>query len=129
VIAAHTRAVTASDSHFMRMQSMTPAERAKPELLAKSASRRRRNARGAGRTEAAVTDLLATFTQMRMQMKTMSKMMAQSGQMAGLGDDELMNAIADGVGATTVPPGLVRRKRVKPAGGRLHDALRVAMQY
>ena len=65
------------------LQSMTPDERSKPELLAKSASRRRRIARGSGRTEAQVNDLLATFTQMRVQMKTMSKMMAQSGQMGG----------------------------------------------
>ena len=30
-----------------------------------------------------------------------------------MGDDELMTAIADGIGASTVPPGLVRRKRAK----------------
>ena len=33
----------------------------------------------------------------------------------GIGDDDLMAAIADGVGAKTVPPGLVRRKRVRAA--------------
>ena len=60
---------------------MTKEERAKPELLAKSASRRRRVARGCGRREGEVTELLATFAQMRVQMKSMSQMMAQSGQM------------------------------------------------
>lgn len=63
------------------MQSMTREEKASPDLLAKSASRRRRLARGAGRTEQQVTDLLATFTGMRVQMKAMSRMMAASGNM------------------------------------------------
>ena len=61
------------------LSSMTSAERKKPELLAKSASRRRRIAKGAGRKEGEVNELLATFAGMRVQMKTMSKMMAQSG--------------------------------------------------
>jgi hypothetical protein len=60
---------------------MTKAERTRPELLAKGASRRRRVARGSGRSEAQVSELLSTFTQMRVQMKTMSKMMAQAGGM------------------------------------------------
>jgi signal recognition particle subunit SRP54 len=60
---------------------MTKAERSKPDLLAKSASRRRRVARGSGRSEAQVSELLSTFMQMRVQMKSMSKMMAQAGGM------------------------------------------------
>jgi hypothetical protein len=31
-----------------------------------------------------------------------------------MGDDELMEAIAENVGARKVPPGLVRRKRAHP---------------
>jgi hypothetical protein len=31
-----------------------------------------------------------------------------------MGDDELMEAIAENVGAQKVPPGLVRRKRAHP---------------
>ena len=64
------------------INSMTAEERRAPELLARSASRRRRIARGSGRREADVSELLATFTGMRAQMKNMGKMMAQSG---GLG--------------------------------------------
>jgi signal recognition particle subunit SRP54 len=61
---------------------MTREEREKPDLLAKSASRRRRIAKGSGRSERQVNELLTTFTQMRVQMKAMSKMMAATG---GLG--------------------------------------------
>lgn len=32
----------------------------------------------------------------------------------GMGDDAMMAAVADGVGARTVPPGLVRRRRKTP---------------
>lgn len=50
-------------------------EREAPELLVKSASRRRRVAEGAGRTEEEVSDLLRAFAAMKAQAKNMSALM------------------------------------------------------
>lgn len=63
------------------MQCMSDEEKQKPDDLVKSAKRKRQLARDSGKSQADVNDLLTTFTQMRVQMKTMSKMMAQSGGM------------------------------------------------
>ena len=54
-----------------------------PELLAKSASRRRRIARGSGRTEADVSALIGTFSGMRARMTELTKLMRMGGN-AGL---------------------------------------------
>ena len=50
-------------------------EREQPELLAKMPSRRRRIARGSGKTEVDVSGLLTAYTGMRARMGQMSKMM------------------------------------------------------
>jgi signal recognition particle subunit SRP54 len=52
--------------------SMTKAERLDPELLAKTPSRRRRIAKGCGRTETEVNKLVADFTRMRSMMQQMT---------------------------------------------------------
>ena len=54
-------------------------EREVPELLAKSPSRRRRIARGSGRTDVEVSNLLAMFANMRSKMKDLSKLMNMNG--------------------------------------------------
>ena len=62
------------------MQSMTPAERRRPEIL--NAGRRTRIARGSGTTVAEVNDLLKQFNVMKKMMKEMGKMqktMARKG--------------------------------------------------
>jgi signal recognition particle subunit SRP54 len=69
------------------INSMTPAERAKPELL--KASRKRRIAAGSGVPVQEVNRLLAQFEQMRSMMKQMkkgglAKMMRAMGGLAGL---------------------------------------------
>jgi len=64
--------------------SMTPGERARPEML--NARRRQRVARGSGTTVSEVNNLLLRFTQMRKMMKkagNMKKIMAQARR-AGL---------------------------------------------
>lgn len=61
------------------IKSMTPQERENPDLLAKSPSRRRRIARGSGRTERDVNDLFGTFTGMRATMQNMTKMLGLKG--------------------------------------------------
>lgn len=56
------------------INSMTKTERKKPDLIKKSASRRRRIARGSGRSVAEVNRLLETLNQQKQAMKRMSKM-------------------------------------------------------
>jgi signal recognition particle subunit SRP54 len=61
------------------ISSMTAEERANPDLLAKSPSRRRRIAQGSGHDESDVTKLIANFTRMRSMMQQMGR-----GQMPGM---------------------------------------------
>ena len=67
------------------IQSMTPLERRRPEIL--SAGRRMRIARGSGTSAAEVNDLLKQFNAMKRMMKEMSKMqktMARKGLMPNM---------------------------------------------
>jgi signal recognition particle subunit SRP54 len=54
------------------ISSMTKLERGDPDLLAKTPSRRRRIAKGCGRTESEVNKLIADFTRMRTMMQQMT---------------------------------------------------------
>lgn len=94
------------------IDSMTPGERADPDLLARVPSRRRRVARGCGRAEGEVADLLATFVGMRARMRGLSKMMGGAG--GQLSNEEMMEATVASA-AAGVPPGKVRRRRPKKA--------------
>jgi signal recognition particle subunit SRP54 len=60
------------------INSMTPAERAKPSVL--NGSRRRRIARGSGTSAQEVNQLLKQFHEMRNMMKRMSKMKKKGGR-------------------------------------------------
>ncbi|KAG7667214.1 putative Signal recognition particle 54 kDa protein, chloroplastic [Nannochloris sp. 'desiccata'] len=93
--------------------SMTKKEREFPELLAKSQSRRRRIARGSGYKAEDVTELVAMFTGMRVQLQTMSRMMALGGGgMPGqMSDEDMMEAVLGGTGPRKVTAGMVRRKK------------------
>ncbi|NJL01416.1 MAG: signal recognition particle protein [Spirulinaceae cyanobacterium SM2_1_0] len=62
------------------INSMTKAERADPDLLAKSPSRRQRIAKGSGHTAADVSKLITDFTRMR----GMMQQMGQGGGMPGM---------------------------------------------
>lgn len=79
-----------------QINSMTKQERAQPDLLAKSPSRRRRVALGSGRTERDVADLIGVFTQLRIRMQSVTKMMAAGGQLPPgmLNDEELLSVRA-----------------------------------
>ncbi|HQE29801.1 MAG TPA: signal recognition particle protein, partial [Phycisphaerae bacterium] len=75
------------------IQSMTPKERAHPEII--EASRRRRIARGSGTDVKDVSGLIKSFTQVRDMMKVMSKMslmdrMKSMGQFAKLAAGGIM---------------------------------------
>lgn len=61
------------------IQSMTAEERVKPELVAKSASRRRRIARGAGRSDTEMATLVDVFASMRSKMQDMGRLMRIAG--------------------------------------------------
>jgi signal recognition particle subunit SRP54 len=72
------------------INSMTAEERANPDLLAKSPSRRRRIAKGAGYQENDVTKLVSNFTRMRNMMQQMGRggmpaMPGMGGGMPGMG--------------------------------------------
>jgi signal recognition particle subunit SRP54 len=54
------------------ISSMTKVERGDPDLLARTPSRRRRIAKGCGRTESEVNKLIADFTRMRTMMQQMT---------------------------------------------------------
>jgi len=106
------------------INSMTDKERTTPELLAKSPSRRRRIARGAGHPEPSVSELVAMFATMRAQMQNMSRMMALSGGMGGglpgmpgMSDEEMMASVLGGTGPRKVAAGKVRRKKKAGGGG------------
>ena len=89
------------------VMSMTPAERAKPELIASSASRRRRIARGAGRSDDEMVSLIELFAGMRTKMQDMSRLMKIAGGNVGQMTEEEMTAL---VGAKKrVPKGMARR--------------------
>ncbi|BDA48216.1 Signal recognition particle protein [Coccomyxa sp. Obi] len=95
------------------INSMTPEERSNPDLLAKTASRRRRIARGAGRAEVDVTNMIGTFGGMRAKMQSLSKMMKMGGGMPGmpqLSDQELLEQTIQSAGSS-VSRGKVRRKK------------------
>ncbi|MGF1669360.1 MAG: signal recognition particle protein [Balneolaceae bacterium] len=62
--------------------SMTPEERANPDIL--NGSRRRRIAKGSGTTVREINDLMKQFDQMKKMMKTMSKMGKMGRVMHGL---------------------------------------------
>jgi signal recognition particle subunit SRP54 len=65
------------------IDSMTPAERAKPSIL--DGSRRRRIARGSGTSVQEVNQLVRQFDEMRKMMKRMSKLKGRAGARARLG--------------------------------------------
>jgi signal recognition particle subunit SRP54 len=85
------------------INSMTKEERTNPELLAKSPSRRRRIAKGAGYEESDVTKLVSNFTRMRNMMQQMGR-----GGMPGMPGMPGMGGMGDmfgGMGGQTPPPG------------------------
>ncbi|MEX0661584.1 MAG: signal recognition particle protein [Balneolaceae bacterium] len=64
------------------IKSMTPEERAEPNLL--NGSRRRRIAKGSGTSVREINELMKQFEQMKKMMKTMSKMNKMGRAMEGL---------------------------------------------
>jgi signal recognition particle subunit SRP54 len=89
------------------ISSMTKVERGDPDLLAKTPSRRRRIAKGCGRTESEVNKLIADFTRMRAMMQQMT-----SGNFAGMPG-------MPGMGSTMPGGGMKKPKKKKKGFGTL----------
>lgn len=103
------------------INSMTPHERRTPEVLASSPSRRRRIARGSGRKELDVSNMIGMFTQMRSRMRDMTKMMKMTGAqgmpgMPSMTQEEMLAATLAGSGPKKVSKGKVRRKKGQTRG-------------
>jgi signal recognition particle subunit SRP54 len=80
------------------ISSMTKMERGDPDLLAKTPSRRRRIAKGCGRTESEVNKLIADFTRMRTMMQQMT-----SGNFPGMPGMPGMGGMGGGGGGMKKP--------------------------
>eukprot|EP01024_Parvocaulis_polyphysoides_P031588 TRINITY_DN28497_c0_g2_i4.p1 TRINITY_DN28497_c0_g2~~TRINITY_DN28497_c0_g2_i4.p1 ORF type:complete len:534 (+),score=74.48 TRINITY_DN28497_c0_g2_i4:30-1604(+) len=93
---------------------MTDEEKSSPELIARSPSKRRRIARESKHTEKDITELITLFTQMRIQLKTMSKMFQIGGQEAqaksGISDEQMMEELLQGA-MKPVKEGKIRRRK------------------
>ena len=97
------------------INSMTKAEKADPDLLAQSPSRRRRVAKGSGFEEKDVSKLVKDFTKMRSMMQNMGQGMPGMG-MPGMGMG--MPGMGGGMPGMGMPgmggyPGQGRRKKKK----------------
>ena len=97
------------------INSMTKDEKANPELLSQSPSRRRRVAKGSGFMEKDVTKLVTDFTKMRSMMQNMGRgMPGMGGGMPGMG----MPGMGGGMPGMGMPgmgdyQGEARRKKPK----------------
>jgi signal recognition particle subunit SRP54 len=86
------------------ISSMTKMERSDPDLLAKTPSRRKRIAKGCGRTESEVNKLIADFTRMRTMMQQMT-----SGNFPGMPG-------MPGMGSSTGMGGGMKKPKKKKKG-------------
>ena len=98
------------------ISSMTKAEKADPDLLAQSPSRRRRVAKGSGFEEKDVSRLVKDFSKMRSMMQNMGRgMPGMGGGMPGMG----MPGMGGGMPGMGMPgmgggmPGQAKRKKKK----------------
>uniref|UniRef100_A0A7S3VP79 signal-recognition-particle GTPase n=1 Tax=Dunaliella tertiolecta TaxID=3047 RepID=A0A7S3VP79_DUNTE len=98
-------------SYESMINVMQEEERASPDILAKSAARRRRIAQASGRTEAEVSNLMAKFAAVRAQVSKMGKMM-QLGSPGGAQNEQLMKELLES-SQRKVAPGKARVKREK----------------
>jgi signal recognition particle subunit SRP54 len=98
------------DKEFVKLeaivQSMTPDERKRPELISQTKNRKRRIAKGSGRTEKEVDDLLMRFNMMKQMMQMIGMQPGLLGKMPGFGNMAKMGqAFGGGGGMPGMPPG------------------------
>ena len=94
------------DKEFVRLEaivhSMTPDERKRPELVSQTKTRKKRIAKGSGRTEKEVDDLLMRFNMMKQMMQMIGMQPGLLGKMPGFGNMAKMGKAFAGGGG---PPG------------------------
>jgi signal recognition particle subunit SRP54 len=87
------------DKEFVRfeaiVQSMTPAERKKPDLITANKNRKKRIAKGCGRSEKEVDELIQRFNMMKQMMQMLGMQPGLLGRMPGFKD---MAKMAAGMG-------------------------------
>eukprot|EP00192_Tetraselmis_astigmatica_P002750 CAMPEP_0117671428 /NCGR_PEP_ID=MMETSP0804-20121206/13326_1 /TAXON_ID=1074897 /ORGANISM="Tetraselmis astigmatica, Strain CCMP880" /LENGTH=569 /DNA_ID=CAMNT_0005479883 /DNA_START=21 /DNA_END=1730 /DNA_ORIENTATION=+ len=104
------------------INAMTEEERSDPDLIASTPSLRRRIAKDSGFPEDKVVEMISTFAALRMQMQTMSRMMAiKGGDMDMMSDEEMLNSTLQGMGPRPVAAGKVRRKKGKKGSRALAE--------
>ncbi|AFZ54399.1 signal recognition particle protein [Cyanobacterium aponinum AL20118] len=91
------------------INSMTKEERANPQLLAQSPSRRRRVAKGSGHQEKDVSRLVSDFTRMRSMMQQMS----MGGGLPGMGGMPGMGGLGGLLGGGMPRPGYRNQPKKK----------------
>jgi signal recognition particle subunit SRP54 len=88
------------DREFVKLEamvlSMTKKERKAPEIVEKEKSRKKRIARGSGRTEKEVDDLLARFKMMKQMMQMIGMQPNMLGRIPGFGNMAKMAQLAKG---------------------------------
>ncbi len=98
------------DKEFTKLEaivlSMTPDERKKPELIQTVKNRKKRIAKGSGRTEKEVDDLILRFNMMKQMMQMIGMQPGLLGKMPGFGNMAKMGqALGGGGGMPGMPPG------------------------
>ncbi|MEL6493763.1 MAG: signal recognition particle protein [Cyanobacteria bacterium J06623_7] len=106
------------------ISSMTKAEKADPDLLAQSPSRRRRVAKGSGFEEKDVSKLVKDFTKMRSMMQNMGRgMPGMGGGMPGMGMPGMGGGMPGmgmpGMGSYPQQGGRKKKKKKKKGFGTL----------
>jgi signal recognition particle subunit SRP54 len=114
-----TQGQKVDDKEFVKLeaivQSMTPDERKRPDLVTQNKSRKRRIARGSGRTEKEVDDLIVRFNMMKQMMQMIGMQPGLLGKMPGFGNMAKMAQQFGGMGGL---PGMGGRGMpAMPPGG------------
>jgi len=97
------------DREFVKLeaivQSMTPDERKRPEIIQQTKNRKKRIAKGSGRTEKEVEDLIQRFNMMKQMMQMIGMQPGLLGRMPGFAN---MAKMAKGFGGGGMPglPGM-----------------------
>jgi signal recognition particle subunit SRP54 len=95
------------DREFVKLEaivhSMTPGERKKPEIIQSQKGRKKRIAKGSGRSEKEVEDLIQRFNMMKQMMQMIGMQPGLMGRMPGLGN---LAKMAKGLGGGGGFPGM-----------------------
>ena len=98
------------DREFVKLEaivhSMTPGERKKPEIISAQKGRKKRIAKGCGRTEKEVEDLIQRFNMMKQMMQMIGMQPGLMGRMPGFSNMAKMAKGMGGMGGMGGMPGM-----------------------